>query len=126
MSKIVIVDDSRDLLEVLEYFLEEKGFEVETATREQDLKALIKSFSPDLIILDVYLKEEDGRQICKELRRQEESKYLCILLFSASSRALTNYKEYGADGYLEKPFSLNEIIEKVEATLESCKDYHQG
>jgi DNA-binding response OmpR family regulator len=124
MSKIVIVDDSRDLLEVLKFFLEEKGHEVETATREHDLKVLIKSFSPDLIILDIYLQQEDGREICKELRKQEETKYLCILLFSASSRALTNYREYGADGYLEKPFSLDEIVEKIESTLETCRDYH--
>ena len=125
MSKIVIVDDSRDLLEALKFFLEEKGYEVETVTRQQDLISVIKSFSPDLIILDIYLQEEDGREICKELRRHKETKYLCILLFSASTKALTNYKEYGADGYIEKPFGLNEIVDKIESTLETCKDYHQ-
>lgn len=124
MSKIVIVDDSRDLLEVLKYFLEEKGYDVEVATKEEDLIKLIKSFSPDLIILDIYLQKEDGRYICKELRSREETKYLCILLFSASSKALANYKEYGADGYIEKPFGLNEIVDKIEATLEDCKDYY--
>jgi two-component system, OmpR family, alkaline phosphatase synthesis response regulator PhoP len=126
MSKIVIVDDSTDLLEVLKYFLEEKGYEVQTATTQQDLVALIKSFSPDLIILDIYLQAEDGRDICKELRKNEETKYLCILMFSASAKALINYKEYGADGYIEKPFGLNEIVDKVESTLETCKDYHQN
>jgi DNA-binding response OmpR family regulator len=126
MSKIVIVDDSHDLLDVLQYFLEEKGYDVKTATKEQDLISLVRSFSPDLIILDIYLQAEDGREICKELRKHEETKYLCILMFSASSKALTNYKEYGADGYLEKPFGLNEIVNKIEATLETCKDYHQS
>lgn len=124
MSKIVIVDDSRDLLEVLKYFLEEKGYEVETATKQQDLIPLIKSFSPDVLILDIYLQAEDGRDICKELRKNEETKYLCILMFSASAKALANYKEYGADGYIEKPFGLNEIVNKIESTLESCKNYH--
>lgn len=123
MSKIVIVDDSRDLLDVLKFFLEEKGYEVETATREHDLISLVKSFSPDLIILDIYLQGEDGREICKDLRRHEETKYLCILMFSASTKALGNYKEYGADGYIEKPFGLNEIVDKIEYTLETCKDY---
>jgi len=125
MSKIVIVDDSRDLLEALKFFLEEKGYEVETVTRQQDLISVIKSFSPDLIILDIYLQEEDGREICKELRRHKETKYLCILLFSASTKALTNYKEYGADGYIEKPFGLNEIVDKIESTFETCKDYQR-
>lgn len=126
MSKIVIVDDSRDLLEVLKYFLVEKGYEVKTATKETDLISLVRSFSPDLIILDIYLQEEDGREICRELRKNEETKYLCILMFSASSNALADYKEYGADGYLEKPFGLNEIVGKIEATLETCKDYYQS
>lgn len=125
MSKIVIVDDSMDLLEVLRFFLEEKGYEVETVTTQQDLISIIQSFSPDLIILDIYLQGEDGREICKELRKQESDKYLCILMFSASAKALINYKEYGADGYIEKPFGLNEIVTKIESTLETCKDYHQ-
>ena len=126
MSKIIIVDDSRDLLEVLKFFLEEKGYEVETVTREQDLIEVISSYLPDLIILDIYLAGEDGREICKELRRHQDTRYLCILMFSASTTALINYKEYGADGYIEKPFGLNEIVEKIETTLESCKDYHSS
>lgn len=124
MSKIVIVDDSMDLLEVLKYFLEEKGYEVETLTTPQDLIPLIRSFSPDVILLDIYLQAEDGRNICRELRKNEETKYLCILMFSASAKALGNYKEYGADGFIEKPFGLKEIVDKIEATIETCKDYH--
>lgn len=125
MSKIVIVDDSTDLLDVLKFFLQEKGHEVETTTNEKGLISLIKSFSPDLIILDIYLRGEDGREICRQLRKFEETKYLCILLFSASSKALIDYKEYGADGFLEKPFGLAEVLDKIEAALETCKDYHQ-
>ena len=124
MSKIMIVDDSTDLLEVLKFFLEEKGYVVETVTRKADLVPLIRSFSPDLILLDVYLQGEDGRDICNEFRKHEETKYLCVLMFSASAKALSNYKEYGADGFIEKPFGLLEVVEKVEATLATCKDYH--
>lgn len=125
MSKILLVDDSMDLLEILKFFLEEKGYEVETATNEHELITLIKSFSPDLIILDIYLRGEDGREICKELRRHEVTKYLCVLIFSASTKALANYKQYGADGYIEKPFGLHDIVDKIESTLEGCKDYHR-
>ena len=123
MSKIVIVDDSQDLLDVLQFFLEQRGYKVETASSEQQLMSLIKSFSPDLIILDIYLRGEDGREICKKLRRQIETKYLCILMFSASVKKLANYKEYGADDYIEKPFGLNEVVDKIESTLITCKNY---
>jgi DNA-binding response OmpR family regulator len=124
MNKIVLVDDSRDLLEVLKYFLEGKGYEVYAVTGEEDLLPVIKSFSPDLVILDIFLRGEDGRDICKKLRQQDETKYICVLLFSASSNALANYKEYGADGYIEKPFGLKEITHKIEETLEICRDYY--
>lgn len=123
MSKIVVVDDSKDLLEILKFFLEEKGYEVETGNKKRELISLIKSFSPDLIILDIFLEGEDGREICRELRRHKETKYMCILMFSASPKAIGNYKEYGADGFIEKPFGLTEIIKKIEATMETCKNY---
>lgn len=125
MSKIIILDDSPDLLEVMKFFLEEKGYEVETASSHQNLITLIKSFSPDLIILDVFLQGEDGREICKELRRSGETKYLCILLFSTSPKALANAKKCGADGYITKPFGLTDIVDKIESTLETCKDYQR-
>ena len=124
MSKILIVDDSSELLEVLQYFLEENGFEVLTVAKKEHIVDSIRAFSPDLILLDIYLHGADGREICREMRKHKETKYLCILMFSASPRALVNYKEYGADGYLEKPFGLTEMVETIYETLETCKDYH--
>ncbi len=126
MSKILIVDDSADLLEVLKFFLTEKGYEVETVSRHQNLISLIKSFSPDLLLLDIYLQGGDGREICKNLRKQEATKYLCILMFSASTKELLKYKSYGADGYIEKPFGLQGIVTRIESTLEKCKDHYQN
>ncbi len=76
MSKIVIIDDSQDLLDVLRFFLVQRGYEVETASTEKDLTSLIRTFSPDLVILDIYLQGEDGREICKKLRSHIETKYL--------------------------------------------------
>ncbi len=123
MSKIVIIDDSQDLLDVLRFFLVQRGYEVETASTEKDLTSLIRTFSPDLVILDIYLQGEDGREICKKLRSHIKTKYLCILMFSASAKKLSDYKEYGADGFIEKPFGLNEVIDEIESALERCKDY---
>ena len=123
MTKVLLIDDSIDLLEVLKYFLQEKGYEVEIGSSQSDLKSLLKGFIPDVLIMDIYLHGEDGRDICKELRKESETKNLCILMFSASSKALVNYKEYGADGFIEKPFGLVEIVHKIEATLERCRNY---
>lgn len=124
MSNIIIVDDSEDILGVMKYFLELKGYSVETLTSSSGLANLIKTFSPDLVILDIFLQGQDGREVCRELRNNPVTKDVCILMFSASAKALANYKEYGADGFIEKPFGLNEIVEKIEAALEDCKNYH--
>jgi DNA-binding response OmpR family regulator len=121
MSKILIVDDSTDLHEALQFFLTEKGYEVKCIASAKNLVSIVKEFLPDLIFLDIYLQGEDGREICKKLRTLVETKYLCIILFSVSDKDAKLYKEFGADGYLEKPFGLNEMIEKIEDTLQYCK-----
>ena len=123
MSKIIIVDDSEDILNVMRYFLEEKGYTIETVTNHDELIPLIKSFSPSIIILDIFLSGEDGREICRQLRKHQSTRHLCVLMFSASPKALTNYADYGADGFIEKPFSLTDIVDKIENVLEKCKDY---
>src|SRR5437867_2069711 len=99
MKKLLIIDDSVDLLEAMKLFLEKKGYSVKTISTKEELFPAIKSFRPDLIILDVFLHGDDGRKICRELRKHEDTKYLCILMFSASPKAIENYKDYGADDY---------------------------
>lgn len=125
MSKILIVDDSKEILEIMQYFLEMKGYEVKCISKADDLLPSIHSFLPDLIILDIFLHGEDGREICRNLRKSVETKYLCIILFSASGNDAKKYKEYGADDYLEKPFGLVELINKIESGLEHCKNYYK-
>ncbi len=122
MSRILIVDDSIDLLEAMEIILIQKGFEVQTLSGWHNLHSNIINFKPDLVILDIFLGGKDGREICKELRNTIVSKYLCIMMFSASSKALEDYESYGADDFLEKPFGIKNLIEKIETLLNNCKE----
>ena len=122
MSKILIVDDSKELQEALQLFLTKKGYEVLCTESGKNLLPIIKELLPDMIFLDVFLQGEDGREICKELRNNSETKYLCIILISGSPKDLQLYKEFGADGYLEKPFALPVLLDKIESTLGKCKD----
>ncbi|HWH63434.1 MAG TPA: response regulator [Ginsengibacter sp.] len=122
MSKLLIVDDSTDLLEAMELILLQKGYEVKTLPEYDSIYKEINNFNPDLLILDIFLAGRDGRDICEELRKTIADKYLCIIMFSASAKALENYKSYGADDYLEKPFGINNLVEKIESVLEACKD----
>jgi DNA-binding response OmpR family regulator len=124
MTRILIVDDSADLCDALQLFLTEKGYDVKCLANAKNLLTVIQEYSPDLLFLDIFLQGEDGREICRKLRSSSETKYLCIILFSASDKDLKHYKDFGADGFLEKPFGLNEVVEKIENTITYCKEHY--
>ncbi|HEV8082188.1 MAG TPA: response regulator [Chitinophagaceae bacterium] len=81
------------------------------------MKNEVSSFQPDLIILDIFLAAEDGRNVCKELKEDKETLHILILVFSASPESLKDYESYCADGVIEKPFNLNQLIEKLTSVL---------
>ena len=122
LAKILIVDDSKDILEGMKMFLEIKNYEVKTVSNAKTIREDIASFNPDLLILDIYLSGFDGRELCKTLKTDKDTKHLKIILFSAASNALEDYGYYGADECLEKPFGLNDISEKIESVLKTKKD----
>lgn len=117
MHKILLVDDSADILDVLKMFLEMKQYTVKTLSSAYDMHKELSEFKPDLIILDIFLREQDGRDVCKSLRQNPEIKDLPILLTSASPATLAEYKTYLADDYLEKPFDLSTLDQKIQSLL---------
>ena len=88
MSKILIVDDYRGTLETLKYILESNGYKVKTLKNTLNIYREIDEFNPDLLMLDLLLEGEDGRQICKNLKTGFEYRDLRILVFSAFSKRL--------------------------------------
>ena len=122
MSKLLIVDDSSALLEVMKNILERSDYTVKTLNRGDNIYNEITEFSPDLLILDIYLAGEDGREICKKLKMNEQTKNLCILVFSASPKTLEDYNSYYADDFIEKPFDITILVEKIKSVLKHCKD----
>jgi DNA-binding response OmpR family regulator len=113
MIKLLIVDESADLLSALKMFLEKKGFIVNVTSDHLRLTDHIRQLTPDLLLMDIFLSGQDGRELCKKLREDENAKSLCIMLFSASPDALINHKQYGANGCIEKPFNLKDLIEQI-------------
>lgn len=123
MRKLLIVDDNADLLFAMESLLSFYNFEIRTATGSKTLMDEVASFKPEIIIIDVLLCGEDGRNICKTLRENSSYKEITLILFSASPRHLKDFKEHGADGIIEKPFGIKGLIEIIEASLQSRKEY---
>ena len=117
MRKILIADDSQDLLEIIKITMEEQGYNVCITSNKRDFIAAIKPFQPNLILMDVFLKDIDGREICRELKRNSRTKLIPIIMCSANPYALSNYHLYGANDAIEKPFTIDALIYKIEHLL---------
>jgi DNA-binding response OmpR family regulator len=117
MSKILVVDDDLDILVVMEILLSMKGFQVEVTSRWEQTFEKIESFKPNLILLDVLISGNDGRVICKQLKSQEDTKHIPIIMFSAHPSAGATIKEYGANDFIAKPFDVHELMDKVNKHL---------
>lgn len=108
MRQLFIVDDDYDILLSLKIWFTKKGFDVKVFQHSKPLFEELYKTVPDLILLDVNLNGEDGRDICKRIKKE----FIInrpVILFSANANALNNYEESQADGCLHKPFSLHQI-----------------
>jgi len=123
MRNLLIVDDNADLLFAMQRLLSFYDFTVRTAIDNKTFPDEFESFKPEIVIIDILLNGEDGRQICKALRENPRNKEVTLILFSASSKHLINFQEYGADGIIEKPFEIKELIEKIEIAVQSRREY---
>jgi phosphate regulon transcriptional regulator PhoB len=117
--KILLVEDDRDVVELLKYNLEKEGFRVAYATDGSTAVAHVRRFAPDLLILDLMLPGIDGLEVCRQLRQTNQYIGLPILMLTARAEEADRIVglELGADDYVTKPFSLRELIARVRALL---------
>jgi DNA-binding response OmpR family regulator len=112
----LIHDDDIDISYVLKIFLKTRGYQVETLHDPKDIFLQISSFKPDLLIIDVILEGDDGREICRQLKASDENQELGILLTSASS---TNLKDYKA-GWLTTVLKSHLIFMRLKKRYNLC------
>jgi DNA-binding response OmpR family regulator len=117
MAKILIVDDDKDILEVVKLLLNSKDHDVQTIFDPQNLAEKITSFNPDLILLDVNIGQHDGREICKVLKSDILIKHIPVILFSAMPGLQHTYPECEATGFIAKPFDVHELFGTIERHL---------
>ncbi len=111
-KRILVVDDDEGIVEVVQIVLEGEGYSVETSMNGMRFTQLSADMA-DLILLDVLLAGEDGREICKKLKRAELTKHIPVIMLSAHSDASKVADDSGADGFLEKPFDVDALIDVV-------------
>jgi DNA-binding response OmpR family regulator len=114
MRRILAVDDDRDILEVLQFILEDSGYKVDTLSDGSHLMDTIRDKHPDLILLDIMLGNMDGRELCKEVKRQAATHNIPVIMISASHNAsgFLNH-ENGPDDFIEKPFDINMLLDSI-------------
>ena len=116
-NKILIADDEPDILEIIQFNLQQEGYEVVTAKNGDEAFEKAKYFRPDLIMLDVMMPGKTGLEVCDLLRMNPIFKETLIIFLTALSDEGTEIKglEAGADDYLTKPISPKVLISKVNA-----------
>ena len=116
--QILVIDDDPDILEVVREILTGEGYNVQTSVNGACLQDLENDL-PDRILLDVLLKGEDGRDLCRQVKGQDQTRQVPVILFSANIAANSATAACGADDFLAKPFRLEELLDLVAKTLPS-------
>ncbi|SHJ56931.1 response regulator transcription factor [Tepidibacter formicigenes] len=117
--KILVVDDEEHIVELLKFNLEIKGYKVEVAYDGLDGFIKSKEVNPDLILLDRMLPNMDGIEVLKRVRNDENIKNIPVIMLTAKTMEKDKIEglEVGADDYITKPFSIEEVLARVNAVL---------
>ena len=119
MKRILIIEDDRDIVELVRYNLASEGFDVNSSSDGSAGLAQVRKSPPDLLLLDLMLPKMPGLEVCKEIRRDSALNRLPILMLTARGEEADRIVglEMGADDYVTKPFSPRELVARVKALL---------
>ena len=118
--KILIVDDERYILHILDFSLGAEGYEVITAGDGEQAVERSRSDKPDLIVMDIMMPKMDGFEACKAIKADPDTRNIPVIMLTAKGREVDKKRglDAGADEYLTKPFSPAKLIERVQVVLD--------
>ena len=121
---ILIVEDEKDIVKMLEYNLKKEGFKILSAPDGEEALDLAVRQHPDLVILDLMLPGMDGLEVCKNLKGDTKTASIPVIMLTAKSQESDKIVglELGADDYMTKPFSPRELIARIKAVLRRVKE----
>jgi phosphate regulon transcriptional regulator PhoB len=123
-EKILIVEDEKDIVKMLEYNLKKEGFRVISASDGEDALDLAVREHPDILLLDLMLPGIDGLEVCRSLKKENKTSSIPVIMLTAKGQESDKVVglELGADDYITKPFSPRELIARIKAVLRRAKE----
>jgi len=118
-EKILVVDDEKDLVDLIVYNLEREGFETIRAYDGEEALKVVKAEKPDLVILDLMLPGIQGMDVCAVIRKDQDTGAIPVIMVTAKGDEIDKILglEIGADDYVTKPFSVRELLARVRTVL---------
>lgn len=119
MRSVLVVDDEPNILLSLEFLMKQSQYQVCTAKDGDEAIHAIEKAPPDLVLLDVSMPKQNGYQVCETIRANPHWQHIRIIMLTAKGRDIEREKglALGADEYITKPFSIQEVIDKVKKFL---------
>jgi two-component system phosphate regulon response regulator PhoB len=123
MARLVVIEDEKDLQKVLEFNLRQAGHDVFMALRGREGLQLAREHRPDLVLLDLMLPDLAGTEVCKALKQDPSTRDTAVLMLTAKGEEVDRIVgfELGADDYVVKPFSVRELLLRIDAILRRSK-----
>lgn len=116
-KKILIIEDEEDIITILNFILVEAGYTVFADSSGKEIFNMISSFNPDLILLDLFLPEIDGREICKAIKADENTSHIPVIVISGAPDIYNTIMDACANDVVEKPFEVNVLLSRIERQL---------
>ena len=113
----MIIDDDPDVRTVMTVLMRKNGYEVESASGRDEALSKLENFKPSLILLDVLLSGTDGRELCREIKSNERTRNIVVMMFSAHPGAADNIDSYGADAFITKPINTDVLLERIDSLV---------
>jgi two-component system phosphate regulon response regulator PhoB len=112
LKKVLIIENDRDIREIVSYILEEEGFLTLGTAEPESIESLLP-FKPDVILIDEFINSKPGHRLCHKIKQEDQLKHIPVIIISTAHDIELIATECQANDYVRKPFNIHEVVEKV-------------
>ncbi|MDB5063222.1 MAG: response regulator [Mucilaginibacter sp.] len=120
-KRLLILDDDKDILDVMYEIFKDEGYEVKIIENADNILNDIANYRPDIILLDYILNGINGGEICHQIKTNEATCNIPVIIVTAYSKVINSLGDYGCDSFISKPFEITELVQQVNELLTYSK-----